>query len=149
MQARLLFVDGYDKWGESLLCFSNLVEFNPGQSIVDVEIHAINAQKGAYILLEMSDDYHIDCHGVSFIHKNNYFNFNESEKVNDYSLLYPNPASIYLNIQGPNGYEIFNSHGLLMRKSNLPFNKIDISELPSGLYILRSEQKSMGFIKSL
>lgn len=65
--------------------------------------------------------------------------------------IYPNPASDFLmikNAKPDSGYKIFDLNGKLMRKGKLGWkNKIDVSTLEKGSYILQMENLTYKFIK--
>ncbi|MBP8945027.1 MAG: T9SS type A sorting domain-containing protein [Paludibacteraceae bacterium] len=65
------------------------------------------------------------------------------EKIHDQKLsveLYPNPVSTRLNINSNNKVtkvEIYNVSGLLVKSLNMPGSQIDLSNLKSGIYIVK------------
>ncbi len=66
--------------------------------------------------------------------------------------LYPNPASNVLNIESSSEIgqiEIYNSKGQIVFEGNFPQNKIDIGiqDFTSGLYILKTDNQTLRFIK--
>jgi hypothetical protein len=62
--------------------------------------------------------------------------------------IYPNPSNNILNVECKNGYQIFNSVGQLVKQNKDTTNQITISDLPTGLYILKSDNRVGRFIKS-
>jgi hypothetical protein len=72
-----------------------------------------------------------------------------SKTVTDKSVIItPNPVIDYLNIQGLSGqkYEIYSMFGLKVLEGEY-HSKIDISALPSGIYLLKTSQNFNKFIK--
>jgi arylformamidase len=73
---------------------------------------------------------------------------------NDYSndkstlVIYPNPSNTIINVVCENGFQIYNSIGQLVKQDSHATTQINISNLPLGLYILRTDNKIGRFIKS-
>lgn len=68
--------------------------------------------------------------------------------------LYPNPASYnYVNViskkAGPKEVEIYNILGEVVNKVKLNNDQLDISHLPSGLYLVKISQGNVSVIKKL
>ncbi|MEQ3690655.1 MAG: T9SS type A sorting domain-containing protein [Flavobacterium sp.] len=68
-------------------------------------------------------------------------------------VLYPNPATDLLQIKSTNSsnftnYKIFDNKGVLVQTSNLSDNKINISNLSSGIYTLYLDSYSKTFVKN-
>jgi polyhydroxybutyrate depolymerase len=61
---------------------------------------------------------------------------------------YPNPTNEFINVDSKNGFQIYNSTGKLVLHENLPTSQINITAFPSGLYILKIDNKMGRFIKS-
>lgn len=65
--------------------------------------------------------------------------------------IYPNPAQsyIYINTEHTNHVQIWNSEGKLMRTQvlNRGTHPLDINDLPSGIYLIKLEQRIAKFIK--
>lgn len=65
---------------------------------------------------------------------------------------YPNPASdfVYIEIEKPSAYKIFNSTGITVQQGVLSIgkNKIQTTQLANGLYILTIDKDHSYFIKS-
>ena len=62
--------------------------------------------------------------------------------------IYPIPAKDYLNIEGTLKFDncfIYNDLGILVLKSNQ--SKIDIKNLPNGVYFLKIEDEVYRFVK--
>jgi len=83
-------------------------------------------------------------------------NVNESQIVESNLKVYPSPSFNYLNLDGPKEdycLQIFNIQGKLFHEmKNINGNqKIDVSSLPIGLYILKLNYnksfKTMRFVK--
>lgn len=70
--------------------------------------------------------------------------YNENDKLS----IYPNPANNYIFVHCPKGYQIYSMTGLLLKQSNQTVDQISISDLPSGLYLLKTEDKIGRFMKS-
>jgi hypothetical protein len=77
--------------------------------------------------------------------------------INDKSItekeikLYPNPAVdvLYLSIQDPlASLTVHNSYGQLVKSINNPDRKFDVSDLPSGIYMLKVTDQSGNIYKS-
>ncbi len=62
-------------------------------------------------------------------------------------LLYPNPATTFINADCVNGYQIYNSLGQLLLESGQSTNRVDISSLAVGLYVLKTGQQLGRFVK--
>ncbi len=62
--------------------------------------------------------------------------------------IFPNPASDYLNISGFEGlnYQLFNTHGALIQSGTCN-SRINVSDLPKGIYYLRVEEMTARFVK--
>ncbi|MFR9165707.1 MAG: leucine-rich repeat protein [Dysgonomonas sp.] len=66
--------------------------------------------------------------------------------------IYPNPASDVLNIECPDNIlniEIYNSSGSLVSKINTGNSAINISELPTGLYIIKISTESKTYMERI
>lgn len=61
--------------------------------------------------------------------------------------IYPNPSNTAINVDCKNGFKIYNSTGLLVRQNSQETTLINIADLPTGLYILKTENKIGRFIK--
>jgi len=62
--------------------------------------------------------------------------------------IFPNPANVLINVVCKNGFEIYNSTGQLIKQNSQTTTQINIADLPTGLYILRSDNKVGRFIKT-
>ncbi|MES2619436.1 MAG: sulfatase-like hydrolase/transferase [Bacteroidota bacterium] len=62
--------------------------------------------------------------------------------------VFPNPSNTSINVDCNNGYQILSVTGLLIKQSTLPTTAIQISELASGLYFLKSGSEITRFIKA-
>jgi hypothetical protein len=62
--------------------------------------------------------------------------------------IYPNPTNSVINVDCKKGYQIYGSTGQLVRQSSQSTTQINISDLPIGLYILKSENQVGRFIKT-
>jgi len=74
--------------------------------------------------------------GVSDVHWN--------EKVS----IFPNPTNSVINVDCKNGFNIYSSTGQLVMQSSQATIQINISDLPTGLYILKAENHVGRFIKT-
>ncbi len=97
------------------------------------------------------------CRDEGLIKKYTYLNVGIEEPVAkksaDYKL-YPNPASTYLNIVGeniPERVELYNNQGKRIQQYGGSIPRIDVSGLPSGIYVLQvlkgKLQQSLKFVK--
>ena len=68
--------------------------------------------------------------------------------INNQVVLFPNPANTDINVDCKKGYQIFSITGTLIKQGSQNTQTIDISELPEGMYILKSENKVARFIKA-
>lgn len=59
----------------------------------------------------------------------------------------PNPATTYLNVNCPNGYQIYSVSGQLLKQSDRTTLSINISDLQAGIYILKTDTQIGRFIK--
>ncbi|GAB3222594.1 hypothetical protein GCM10027423_57100 [Spirosoma arcticum] len=62
-------------------------------------------------------------------------------------LIYPNPATSVINVTCDKGYRMFNVSGFLVKESDHPTTTISIADLPTGLYIIRSDNRAGRFLK--
>ncbi len=72
----------------------------------------------------------------------NLTNQNEIESINQKISVFPNPAKDILNINGLIGnpsFSIFNLDGKMILNHQIKENKIDISSIQNGIYLLRIE----------
>lgn len=63
--------------------------------------------------------------------------------------LYPNPTSNYIVINGLSDaerIEVINVNGKLLKEINNPSNRIDVWDIPNGLYIIKVFSKSEGLL---
>ncbi len=60
---------------------------------------------------------------------------------------YPNPATTFINADCVNGYKIYNSTGQLLAQSPISTQKIDINNLPAGMYVLKTGEQIAKFVK--
>jgi para-nitrobenzyl esterase len=71
------------------------------------------------------------------------------EVINSETLfIYPNPTNTLIHVDCQNGFQIFSSTGQLFKESIDPTNQINISDLPTGLYILKTNNMVGRFIKT-
>lgn len=63
-------------------------------------------------------------------------------------IVYPNPTNSIINVTCQNGFQIFSSTGQLVKQSSNTTTQISISDLPTGLYLLKSGNGVVRFIKS-
>lgn len=59
-----------------------------------------------------------------------------------------NPANTFLNVDCKKGFQIYSSTGQLFKQSIQATTQINISDLPTGLYILKTENQVGRFIKT-
>ena len=85
---------------------------------------------------------------ISKIQINNILGINTIASGNRILIVYPNPANRFINVDCKKGYQIFSSTGQLIKQSSQSTSKINISDLPIGLYILKSENQVGRFIKT-
>jgi len=62
--------------------------------------------------------------------------------------IYPNPSNNTIFVYCPKGYQIYSITGQILKQNNQATNQINISDLPTGLYILKTENKVGRFIKT-
>ena len=77
---------------------------------------------------------------------------NTSVGVNEKSMgnsffISPNPANSIIHADCKNGFQILNSTGIIVKESMESTNQIDISDLPSGLYLLNANRFYGRFVK--
>jgi para-nitrobenzyl esterase len=71
------------------------------------------------------------------------------EAVNSETLLiYPNPSNSLIYVDCKKGFQIFSSTGQLINQNSDPTNQINISDLPTGIYLLKVDNKTGRFIKT-
>jgi hypothetical protein len=63
-------------------------------------------------------------------------------------IIYPNPANSFINVECKNGFEIYNSIGQVIKQCSQATTQINISELPNGLYILKTDNQVGRLIKT-
>jgi Secretion system C-terminal sorting domain len=63
-------------------------------------------------------------------------------------VIYPNPAHETINVEGKNGVQIYNSVGQLVKEIKQAITQIDISDLPNGVYLLKTDKQVGQFIKT-
>jgi len=85
---------------------------------------------------------------ISKIKSINPLGINTITSGNRILIVYPNPANTFINVDCKKGYQIFSSTGQLIKQSSQSTSKINISDLPIGLYILESENQVGRFIKT-
>lgn len=73
---------------------------------------------------------------------------NESHIELSKLLIYPNPSNNTIFVDCQKGYQIYSITGQLLKQSNQTANQINISDLPTGIYILKTESKVGRFIKT-
>lgn len=109
----------------------NGLNSNSAHNIVGVDVLAANVCKIPYYSIAWN---------YMLTHNDCIINSSQSLELNNSLAIFPNPAKSEINIKHPttNNYyvEIFNSFGLSVLK-NQNSNKINISNLSPGIYILR------------
>jgi para-nitrobenzyl esterase len=68
----------------------------------------------------------------------------ESRKL----IIFPNPANGIINAECKKGFKIYNSTGQLVKQNSQATPQINIADLPTGLYIVKTENQAGRFIKS-
>jgi parallel beta-helix repeat protein len=68
--------------------------------------------------------------------------------INAFELkIFPNPSNSFINVCCKNGFQIFDYMGSLIRQSKQTTTIIYIGDLPQGLYIIWTDNKSGRFVK--
>ncbi|MFP4460106.1 MAG: T9SS type A sorting domain-containing protein [Candidatus Zixiibacteriota bacterium] len=62
-------------------------------------------------------------------------------------IVYPNPANTQINVDCQTGFQIYNSAGQLVSQSRQATSQINISDLPTGAYIVKTDNSIGRFIK--
>lgn len=62
-------------------------------------------------------------------------------------IIFPNPSNAILNVECKKGFQIYSFTGQLVKQSSQTTTQINISDLPTGVYILRTENQVGRFIK--
>lgn len=62
-------------------------------------------------------------------------------------LIYPNPANTSLNVDCKKGFQIYNAIGQLVKENKQATTQVEISDLPAGVYILKTDNQIGQFIK--
>ncbi len=62
--------------------------------------------------------------------------------------IFPNPSNSHIYVDCKNGFTIYNHTGKCIMQSNQPTTQINISELPTGVYILRTDNTVGRLIKT-
>lgn len=68
----------------------------------------------------------------------------ESSKL----IIFPNPSNAIINVECKKGFQIYNLTGQLVKHSSQTTTQINISDLPTGLYIIKTENQVGRFIKT-
>lgn len=63
-------------------------------------------------------------------------------------IIYPNPANTFINVDCKKGYQIYNSTGQLVKQSSQITTQINISDLPTGVYFIKTDNQDGRFIKT-
>ncbi len=63
-------------------------------------------------------------------------------------IVYPNPANTFINVDCKKGYQIYSSTGQLVKQCSQAMTQINVSDLPTGLYILKIAEQVGRFIKT-
>ena len=85
---------------------------------------------------------------ISKIQSTNPLGINTITSGNRILIVYPNPANTFINVDCKKGYQIYSSTGQLVKQSSHATTQITISDLPIGLYILKTEEQMGRFIKT-
>jgi hypothetical protein len=62
--------------------------------------------------------------------------------------IFPNPANTIINIDCKKGFQIYSSTGQLVKQSSQPTTQVNISDLPTGLYIIKTDNQVGRFLKT-
>jgi hypothetical protein len=62
--------------------------------------------------------------------------------------IFPNPANKFINVDCQKGFQIYSSTGILVKLISQATTQINISDLPTGFYILKTENQVGRFIKT-
>jgi CubicO group peptidase (beta-lactamase class C family) len=84
-----------------------------------------------------------------FSNKFNYIvtGINEYPNQSTFSI-FPNPSNTVINVDCKKGFQIFSTTGQLVKQSSQATTQINISDLPIGLYILKTNNQVGRFIKT-
>ena len=63
-------------------------------------------------------------------------------------LIFPNPANNVINIDSENGFQIYNAMGQMVKENKQKTVQINISDLPDGVYLLKTSKEVRQFIKA-
>jgi len=85
---------------------------------------------------------------ISKIKSTNPLGINTITSGNRILIVYPNPANTFINVDCKKGYQIYSSTGQLVKQSSQDTTQINVSDLPTGLYILMTENQLGRFVKT-
>ncbi len=71
-----------------------------------------------------------------------------TEQMKTDFVIFPNPANTIIYVDCKKGFQIYNSAGQLVKQSSQATTQINISDLPTGLYILKTENQQERFLKT-
>ncbi len=82
----------------------------------------------------------------------NCLSYNPTTNISDLEIekvsIYPNPSDNLIFVDCQDGYQIYSATGRLLKQSNQSATQINISDLPTGLYILKTANKAGRFLKT-
>lgn len=85
---------------------------------------------------------------ISKIQSTNPLGINTITSGNRILIVYPNPANTFINVDCKKGYQIYSSIGQLVKQSSLVTTQITISDLPTGVYFMKTDNQVGRFIKT-
>ncbi len=120
--------------GDSAILVAGQYQTDPGGAV-----YPNGAQRNWFALL---DQYGCDSVGCQYI------NIIEPHRPKQELVIYPNPVSDILRVEGSvdDYYEVYDVLGRLVLQGTLE-DEIDVSKLPSGTYILRVGNESRKFVR--
>ena len=120
--------------GDSAILVAGQYQTDPGGAV-----YPNGAQRNWFALL---DQYGCDSVGCQYI------NIIEPHRPKQELVIYPNPVSDILRVEGSvdDYYKVYDVLGRLVLQGTLE-DEIDVSKLPSGTYILRVGNESRKFVR--
>ena len=77
-----------------------------------------------------------------------YTGINYYDSPQTFVKIFPNPSNSHIYVDCQSGFMIYNLTGQCIMQSNQPTSQINISDLPTGIYMLRTDNKVGRFIKT-
>ena len=136
-------------WAKSAGSNQDDVNYAIGLNRINEDICTIGTYSGTFTdgIYSITSIGGVDSY-ISKIQSTNPLGINTVTSGNRILTVYPNPANTFINVDCKKGYQIYSSIGQLVKQSSQATTQITISDLPTGVYFMKTDNQVGRFIKT-